>query len=50
MDRLLKGAWPEPFMPALKPHLPPRVLALGFGFLVVAACCGLRHPCISRKR
>lgn len=47
--RRIKGAWLEPFMPALEPYLPPLFLALGIGCLIVAAYCGLRYLWISRK-
>lgn len=44
-----KGAWLEPIMPALKPHLPHIVIALGVGFLGYAAYCLFRYRTLSKS-
>ena len=43
-----KGAWLEPIMPALAPHLPAITIALGIGFMAYALYCLFRYSALAK--
>ena len=44
----VKGAWLEPFMPAIEPYLPQIVISLGVGLLLYAAYCFYQYLALTK--